>query len=165
MRPSTYTTAAAAIFASITDAAPAPDARHVVRDSTSSGSTGVMDGSQVAVFWGQSTGNLSDVCDDTNFDIVILSFLTSLIPPVLNLGKDTGSASTAQSAQDGWGLFDGTVIGSTGKSLAEQIQGCQSAGKKVMISFGGTENVSNATFASSDDATQAADYLWYEFSL
>lgn len=126
------------------------------RDSDS-----VTSGGQVAVFWGQSTEELSDVCADDNFDIIIMAFVTSLNPPKLNLGKDTGSASTAQAAKDGWSLFDGTLSGANGKSVAEQIQGCQSAGKKVMISFGGTDTVSNATFSSSKDAKQAADYLWY----
>lgn len=164
MKSFTYT-ATAALAASVVNAAPATGTKSVARDTSSGTSSDVMDGNQVAVFWGQSTEELSDVCDNDNFDIIILAFLTSLLPPKLNLGKDTGSASTAQAAKDGWDLFDATVAGSNGKSVAGQIQGCQSAGKKVMISFGGTESVSNATFASSDDAKQAADYLWYVINL
>lgn len=117
-------------------------------------------GGEVMVFWGQSTEDLSDVCADDSFDTVIMAFITSLNPPTLNLGKDTGSASDAQSAQSGWGLFDGTVAGAGGKSLADQITDCQGAGKKVMISFGGDSRYSNSTFASADEAKQAADYLW-----
>ncbi|ROV90387.1 hypothetical protein VPNG_10013 [Cytospora leucostoma] len=124
--------------------------------------SGIAAGS-VATFWGQSTENLSDVCANDNFDIVIMAFITSLNPPKLNLGKDTGSASSAQSAKSGWGLFDGTKAGSSGKSLADQISGCQKAGKKVMISFGGDERYSNAKFSSSDEAKTAADYLWNLF--
>ncbi|ROV90432.1 hypothetical protein VSDG_08457 [Cytospora chrysosperma] len=120
----------------------------------------IADGTDVAVFWGQSTSDLSDVCADDSFDTVIMAFITSLNPPKLNLGKDTGSASDAQSAQAGWELFDGTVAGANGKSIADQINDCQGAGKKVMISFGGDSRYSNATFASADEAKQAADYLW-----
>ena len=121
---------------------------------------GTADGSTVAVFWGQSTGDLSDVCASDSFDTVIMAFITSLNPPKLNLGKDTGTASTAQAAQSGWSLFDGTQAGSGGSSLADQISTCQSAGKKIMISFGGDSRYSNATFSSADEAEQAADYIW-----
>lgn len=155
---------AVALFAGIVNAVPAPKAMSVTPHS-SRDSDGVIEGNKVAVFWGQSTEELSDVCTNDNFDIIIMAFVTSLLPPKLNLGKDTGSASTAQAVKDGWGLFDGTVAGANGKSVAEQIQACQSAGKKVMISFGGTESVSNATFSSSTDAKQAADYLWSVTSL
>ncbi|KAF3763445.1 family 18 glycoside hydrolase [Cryphonectria parasitica EP155] len=122
-----------------------------------------MTGSQVAVFWGQSTEELSDVCGSGDYDVVIMAFLTSLIPPKLNLGKDTGSASTAQSQQDGWGLFDATVPGASGTSVASQISDCQSKGIKVLISFGGTTGISDATLSSSDDAKTAADNLWNLF--
>ncbi|KUI58102.1 Endochitinase 3 [Cytospora mali] len=125
--------------------------------------SGFADGTTVATFWGQSTEDLSDVCADASFDTVIMAFVTSLNPPKLNFGKDTGSPSSAQSAKSGWSLFDGTQTGTNGKSLAEQISGCQQAGKKVMISFGGDKNFSNATFSSSDEAKQAADYLWNLF--
>lgn len=130
--------------------------KHTVKRASAIG-----DGTDVMVFWGQSTGDLSDVCADDSFDTVIMAFITSLNPPTLNLGKDTGSASDAQAGQSGWGLFDGTVAGANGKSLADQITDCQGAGKKVMISFGGDSRYSNATFASADEAKQAADYLWY----
>lgn len=129
--------------------------RHTIkRDS------GIADGTTVATFWGQSTETLSDVCANDNFDTVIIAFITSLNPPKLNLGKDTGSASDAQAAQSGWSLFDGTQATSDGSSLADQISTCQGAGKKVMISFGGDSNYSNSTFSSADEAKQAADYLW-----
>lgn len=120
-----------------------------------------MTGKQVAVYWGQSTQDLSDVCSSGDYNVVILSFITSLIPPKLNLGKDTGSASTAQAKQSGWELFDGTVAASGGSSVASQITACQAKGIKVMISFGGTNTVSNSTFASASDAKTAAGYVWY----
>ncbi|KKY35314.1 putative endochitinase chi3 [Diaporthe ampelina] len=113
-------------------------------------------------FFGQSTEatDLSDVCENDNFDIVILAFITSLSPPKLNMGKDTGSASDAQKNQEGWELFDGTVAPEGGRSMADQISGCQEKGRTVMISFGGDERFSNATFESEDEAKEAADQVW-----
>lgn len=123
----------------------------------------LMSGTQVAVFWGQSTLELSDVCSSDDYDVIILAFLTSLIPPKLNLGKNSGAASQAQQAKnssDGWDLFDATQSGESGTSVADQISACQSGGKKVMISFGGTTGISNAVFSSDDEATEAAGNLW-----
>lgn len=124
---------------------------------------GVGDGTSVMTFFGQSTEptNLSEVCENDNFDIIILAFITSLNPPKLNMGKDTGSPSDAQKKQEGFELFDGTVTPEGGKSMADQISGCQEKGKKVMISFGGDERFSNATFGSEDEAKEAADQVWY----
>lgn len=110
----------------------------------------------MAVFWGQSTEGLSDVCANDNIDIFILALVTSLLAPKLNLGKDTGSASTAQVAKNGWGLFDATVAGADRRgSVAEQIRDYQGAGKKVMISFGETESMSNATFSAAPSLSTA----------
>lgn len=128
--------------------------------STVKRASSFLGGSTVSTFWGQSTENLSDVCDNGNFNVVIMSFITSLNPPKLNLGKDTGAASTAQAAKSGWELFDGTVETDNG-SIADQISACQQKGIKVMIAFGGDSRYSNSTFSSSSEATQAADYLWY----
>lgn len=119
-------------------------------------------------FFGQSTKdtnttNLSDVCENENFDIVILAFITSLNPPRLDMGKDTGGASEAQeqkAEEEGWKLFDGTVAPEGAKSMAEQISKCQE-NKKVMISFGGDSRFSNATFKSEEEAKNAADQVWY----
>lgn len=120
----------------------------------------VADGTTVLGFWGQSYEELSDVCSNGNYDVVVMSFITSLNPPKLNLGKDTGGPSTAQSAQAGWSLFDGTLPGANGQSLADQISGCQSKGTKVMVAFGGDSRFCNSTFASSAEAVQSADYVW-----
>lgn len=122
-----------------------------------------MTGSQVGVFWGQdNTQALSDVCSSGNYDVVFLAFVDSLNPPSINLSNMTGSASSAQSAKDGWSLADFTVAADGGTSVADQISACQSAGVKVMASFGGTVGAGNTktTFDSSDDATTAADNLW-----
>lgn len=121
---------------------------------------GVADGTTVLGFWGQSYEELSDVCDNGNWDVVVMSFITSLNPPKLNLGKDTGSPSTAQSAKADWSLFDGTVAGANGQSLADQITACQVKGIKVMVAFGGDSRYCNSTFGSVSEAVQSADYVW-----
>ncbi|KAL1868880.1 Chitinase 2 [Diaporthe australafricana] len=151
--------AALSLAACAVNAAPHA-ARQIQRTVKRAGDVG--DGTSVAAFYGQSTqpGTLSDVCEKESFDVVILAFITSLNPPVLNMGKDTGSPSEAQKEQEGWGLFDGTAAADGGTSLADQISGCQEKGKKVMISFGGQDTLSNATFSSEDEAKEAADKLW-----
>lgn len=157
MRLQTLT--AISIAACAANAAPhAP--RHSQRTVKRAGEVG--DGTSVMTFFGQSTKktDLSEVCENDNFDIVILAFITSLNPPKLNMGKDTGSPSDAQKKQEGFELFDGTVAPEGGKSIADQISGCQEKGRKVMISFGGDERFSNATFGSEDEAKEAADQVW-----
>ena len=154
------TLAAVSLAACVTNAAP-----HAPHDSqrTVKRAGDMRDGTSVMTFFGQSTEatDLSDVCENDNFDIVILAFITSLNPPKLNMGKDTGSASDAQKNQEGWELFDGTVAPEGGRSMADQISGCQEKGRMVMISFGGDERCSNATFESEDEAKEAADQVWY----
>ncbi|KAJ0120777.1 endochitinase chi3 [Diaporthe amygdali] len=153
------TLAAIAFAAGSVNAAPHVS-RHRQRTVKRAGDVG--DGSTVMTFYGQSTEptDLSEVCENDNFDIVILAFITSLNPPKLNMGKDTGSPSDAQKKQEGWELFDGTVAPEDGKSIADKISDCQGKGKKVMISFGGDERFSNATFSSEDEAKEAADQVW-----
>lgn len=151
----------AAISAAVGAVNAAPHAPHSAQRTVKRASE-VGDGTSVMAFFGQSpkkTG-LSEVCENDNFDIVILAFITSLNPPKLNMGKDTGSPSDAQKKQEGLELFDGTVAPEGGKSVADQISGCQEKGKKVMISFGGDERFSNATFGSADEAKKAADQVW-----
>lgn len=150
----------AAISLAASSANAAPYAPH--RSQRTVKRAGVGDGTSVMTFFGQSTepATLSDVCENDNFDIIILAFITSLNPPKLNMGKDTGSPSDAQSKKEGFELFDGTVAGEGGKSIADQISDCQGKGKKVMISFGGDERYSNATFGSEDEAKEAADQVW-----
>lgn len=134
------------------------EARHapVKRDSP-------MTGSQVGVFWGQDNPlSLADVCTSGYYDVVFLSFVDSLNPPSINLADMTGAASSAQSEQDGWSLADFTVAGDSGESVADQVSGCQSAGIKVMASFGGTVGAGNTktVFSDSDDATTSAGNFW-----
>lgn len=151
----------AAISAAVGAVNAAPYALHSAERAVKRASE-VGDGTSVMAFFGQSPKktNLSEVCDNENFDIVILAFITSLNPPKLNMGKDTGGASDAQKKQEGFELFDGTVAPEGGKSVADQISGCQEKGKKVLISFGGDSRFSNATFGSADEAKEAAGQVW-----
>lgn len=130
--------------------------RPVKRDSP-------MTGSSVGVFWGQNNSvSLSDVCSSGYYNVVFLAFVEALNPPGINLADLTGSPSDAQSAKSGWNLADFTVAGDSGTSVAEQVSSCQSAGIKVMATFGGTTGAGDtkATFDDSDDATTSADNFW-----
>lgn len=155
------TLAALSLAACVTNAA--PHAQHRSQRTVKRADVG--DGTSVMTFYGQSTEptELYEVCENANFDIIILAFITSLNPPKLNMGKDTGSPSAAQEKEKekGFELFDGTFAPDGGKSIATQISDCQVKGKKVMISFGGDERYSNATFGSEDEAKEAADQVWY----
>lgn len=120
----------------------------------------ILDGKSVATWWGQDTHELKDLCADSSFDIIMLSFLTKLSPPGLNLGAHAGGPSAAQTAK-GWGdLIDGTVAPTGSTSLASQITACQAAGKKVMVSFGGDSGKSDAKFSSNAEATASAIQLY-----
>lgn len=155
----------AAISLAACSANAAPYAPH--RSQRTVKRAGVGDGTSVMAFYGQSKGSatLSEVCENDNFDIIILAFITSLNPPKLNMARDTGVPNDAQEKlkeEKGYGLFDGTAVPTGGMSLAEQISVCQEEKqKKVLISFGGDERYSNATFGSEDEAKEAADQVWY----
>lgn len=117
-------------------------------NGTSSGGS-LSDGSAQTVlgFWGQGEGELSDVCGGGGFTHVVLSFITSLQPPTLNLGGQSGVLTSDQSSL--W------------SDVADEITACQAKGIKVMIAFGGDKRYCNSTFASSAEATQAAQDVWY----
>lgn len=165
MKATTYATSFV-LAAGAVHSAPTPEVGVNMRNrrvlsETLDDSSELINGHQVVAFWGQGAEELLNICDTEDFDIIIMSQVTSLNPPKLDLSKDTGSPSKAQAAMDGWGLFDGTVVGSySNKSIAEQIKDCQTMGKKVLISFGGDSTKANAVFSSTDEATQAAEYLW-----
>lgn len=119
----------------------------------------ILDGKSVATWWGQDTHELKELCADSSFDIIMLSFLTQLTPPVLNLGAHAGGPSAAQKAK-GWNLVDGTVAPTGTTSVQSQISACQAAGKKVMISFGGDSGKSDAKFDNDADAKASAAQLY-----
>jgi len=87
-------------------------------------------------YWGQGDGgdpNLSSVCDDPSYDIIIISFITVL-----------GNYQTPQLNTDNFNTGD--------------VQHCQDMGKMVMVSCGGGGNP--LSFQSEADANNGAQQIW-----
>jgi chitinase len=115
----------------------------------------------VAVYYGTTAdtqaGGLLALCQDSNVDIVILSFVYDFFAqggyPTLNFGPACSGPNAAQAAAAP-GLMDCT-------GLAPEISACQSIGKKVLVSLGGY--IANSSFSSDDQAEQFAATLWNLF--
>jgi hypothetical protein len=123
--------------------------------------------SNVAVYYGQtdqtSTIPLSTICADPSVDIVILAFIHKLSTgpagyPGLNMGARCWATSAAQAQAGASGLIDCVSDG-----FAAQVQRCQAAGKKVLLSIGGAVGYSETTIASEADAVRIADNIWRLF--
>lgn len=112
----------------------------------------------VAVYYGQTpnteTGDLMQLCQNSNVDIVVLAFVTSFFTnegmPSANFGPACQGSTTAQQLHAP-GLQDCT-------DLAPEIVSCQQLGKPVLVSLGGY--YSNVTFSSDTEAIQLAQNLW-----
>lgn len=107
----------------------------------------------IAVYFGHSIGNskasLPDICNTTAVDIIILGFIRAFNGPnVLPTFDFAPSCETTASKMN-------CAV------LAGQIAACQSAGKKVFISVGGS--TSTTDFNSSAVAIQSAQTLWNIF--
>lgn len=93
------------------------------------------------------------LCNNEDVDIVVMGFLRQFNGlnelPIFDLGSSCES--------------DGSTAGSaiTCPELATNISLCQSVGKKIFLSIGGSS--SNITFNTSSQATQAAQILWDVF--
>lgn len=122
-----------------------PYASRFPRQNLASRASGISDGATILGFWGQGEGELSDVCS-SGFNVVVLSFITTFSPPTLNLGGQEGTLDTDQSSL--W------------SQVAQEITACQDKGVKIMIAFGGDTRYCSSTFASSDEATKNAQYVW-----
>lgn len=134
------------------------------RKSTSSSSSSYVFNANatdnVAVYYGStnatSTTNLTALCDDSNIDIVVLTFI-----------REVNGAGD-------YPYVDFTTLGCTGQTsemeasgatglvwcpdLASEITQCQSGGKKVFVSIGGANG--NTTFANETAAQQGAELIW-----
>lgn len=104
----------------------------------------------LAVYFGHSpnsrNASLPVLCNNPSINIIIFGFVTAFNGPEnLPLFQFTATCS----ARSRKGLCP---------TLAAQIQSCQSLGKRVFISIGGS--VSNASFTSQQDATDAANTMW-----
>lgn len=110
----------------------------------------------LAVYYGkaQNTANpsLYDLCSDSDVDLVVMGFVRQLNGPTRQPTFDlTTSCKTPTKG-------NATV---SCPSLAANITYCQSVGKKVLMSLGGSS--SNLTLNTSSDAQQAANILWNVF--
>ncbi|KAG9663262.1 glycoside hydrolase, partial [Aureobasidium melanogenum] len=112
----------------------------------------------VAVYYGQTpntkTGDLMELCQSSNVDIVVLAFVTSFFTnegfPSANFGPACQGSTAAQQLRAP-GLQNCT-------DLAPEIVSCQQLGKPVLVSLGGY--YSNVTFASDNEAMQLAQNVW-----
>ena len=107
---------------------------------------------QVALYWGQNGAGgqerLAQYCQETDVDIVLLSFL-NLFPDPLNVNFANQCGNTFES-----GLLHCSQIGA-------DIKTCQSLGKTVLLSLGG--GVGDYGFSDVASATKFADTLWNKF--
>ncbi|KAF2090455.1 glycoside hydrolase family 18 protein, partial [Saccharata proteae CBS 121410] len=118
----------------------------------------------MVVYFSQSSGksaSLASTCADPSVDMVVLGFIRSFNGtagyPTLDMGPTfcPGRRPSNETTAPGLAVCP---------QLAQQIQGCQDQGKKVMLSIGGS--TSNTTFDSNDDgrsARDAAAQLWNLF--
>ena len=128
----------------------------------SGGSFNAKSANNVAVYYGQSgaTGQvtLSQMCQDSNVDIVILAFVSDFFGaggyPTLNLGAACTGTNSAMSAKGATGLI-------SCPTMAQQITSCQSQGKKVLVSLGGA--IGSSAFSGTQQADQFATKLWNLF--
>lgn len=113
----------------------------------------------LAVYYGQSPAtakiSLQELCQNENVDIVVLAFLTEFFGPggfpKLNFGPACGGQTPEMEAAGASGLLHCP-------DLASHISKCQSLGKKVLLSLGGSLAVS--AFASDSQASEFATTLW-----
>ena len=154
--------AAAVVSTSPTDSSTpsvAPPSTNRVLTNSGGGSFNPASSSNVAVYYGQSAAtsqySLEQVCQSESVDIVVLAFLTDFFGPgnmpKINLGSACSGQPTSKMA----------AMGATGlmqcQTLQEQIQSCQSAGKKVLLSLGGA--LATSSFPSDDQATKFASTI------
>ena len=140
----------------------APLAAYPPQPSPSSYTFNASADNNVAVYYGTTAdtqiGELLALCQNPNVDIVILSFVYDFFtqggyPSITNFGQACSGPNAAQAATAP-GLLDCT-------GLAPEISGCQSIGKKVLLSLGGY--IANSSFSSLDQAQEFAVTLWNLF--
>ena len=150
----------------ISSAAPSesPAATVVIPVSTPSdarGSNGfnALSDRNLAVYYGQSPAtakiSLEELCQNENVDIVVLAFLTEFFGPggfpKLNFGSACGGQTPEMESAGADGLLHCP-------DLASHVSRCQTLGKKVLLSLGGSIAVS--AFESDSQASEFATTLW-----
>ncbi|KAK9368661.1 glycoside hydrolase superfamily [Lipomyces kononenkoae] len=110
----------------------------------------------VAVYWGQASAGsqqrLSYYCESNSVDIVILSFLMTFYA-----ADGLPEVNFANACSD---TFSGTTLLQCDQ-IAQDIQTCQSMGKKVLLSLGGA--VGSYGFSSDSEASSFANTIWNMF--
>lgn len=105
----------------------------------------------IAVYWGQNSAgtqeSLATYCESSDADIFLLSFLNQF--PTLGLNFANACSDTFSD-----GLLHCTQI-------AEDIETCQSLGKKVLLSLGGASG--SYLFSDDSQAETFAQTLWDTF--
>jgi chitinase len=114
---------------------------------------------RLVTYWGQTAGQprLSEFCKDSTIDIIPIGFVNIFPDQAGGPGNNYGNAC----GSDLWVSPDGkqTQMLTTCSQIADDIQTCQQAGKKIFVSIGGAEPGGNF-LASSDSAKAFADFLW-----
>lgn len=114
---------------------------------------------KVAVYYGQTPAtaqiSLAQVCQRPAVDIVLLSFLTEFFTPsgfpALNFGPACGGQTPEMQSAGASKLL-------SCPDMASQIKQCQSLGKIVLLSLGGSMSIS--AFSDASKATSFANQLW-----
>ncbi|KAJ1385399.1 Glycoside hydrolase family 18, catalytic domain [Sesbania bispinosa] len=101
----------------------------------------------IAIYWGQNNGDgtLTSTCDTGNYEIVLLSFLTTF-----------GCGRTPQ-----WNFAGHCGDWSPCTKLQPEIEHCQQKGIKVFLSLGGASG--SYSLCSTEDAKEVANYLFSNF--
>ncbi|KAJ5758391.1 hypothetical protein N7520_005547 [Penicillium odoratum] len=121
--------------------------------------------SNVAIYWGQnsygdSSGDLAQqdlayYCESSDIDVIQLAFLDVINgeggAPEINFANSGDSCTT----------FDGTALLDC-PTIAEDIVTCQSLGKTILLSIGGS-TYSEGGFTSEDAAIAGAKMIWETF--
>lgn len=102
-------------------------------------------GKNVAVYWGQGTGekDLGTYCSSGNIDIVLISFVNNF----------QGSSVSYN--------FGASCSSATCPTIAKGIKTCQSKGVKVILSMGGATG--SYGISGSSDASEVADKMYELF--
>lgn len=112
----------------------------------------------LAVYYGKAqytaSPSLYELCANSDVDIIVMGFVRKL----------NGPAALPQFGFTKYCKSPTTITEQSRVScpdMAANITFCQSMGKKVLVSLGGS--TSNLSFSSVDDAKQAASILWNVF--
>ncbi|OBT54521.1 hypothetical protein VE04_06692 [Pseudogymnoascus sp. 24MN13] len=119
--------------------------------------------SSVAAYWGQSGGSLRDYCDTADTDYIPIGFI-NYFPAQANgwPGSNYASSCWAEyyNAPGYQGVDDDSknLLLSYCPGMAQDMQYCQSKGKKILLSLGGGYDTYH--LSGKVDGEAFADFLW-----